>query len=156
MMEFVRWLIFIKIVSQVVKRLKKIVVIEKGCDNWKRFWLKKFMLVLHACNFSSNVNEVIRVALNSLFFLRKDFARTKSTKIAKSTKDATKQKHENANKQISDFFPFRFFYVHFLFLFAVGVSCFLYLWNFWMSKIVLITSSILLLNSFIQKLYPLR
>ena len=29
MMEFVRWLIFIKIVSQVVKRLKKIVMIEK-------------------------------------------------------------------------------------------------------------------------------
>ena len=43
MMEFVRWLIFIKIVSQVVKRLKKIVMkkivikkiamIEKGHDN---------------------------------------------------------------------------------------------------------------------------
>ena len=43
MMEFLRWLIFIEIVSQVVKRLKKIVVkkivikkiviIEKGHDN---------------------------------------------------------------------------------------------------------------------------
>ena len=43
MMEFVRWLIFIKIMSQVVKRLKKIVikkilikeivVIEKNCYN---------------------------------------------------------------------------------------------------------------------------
>ena len=38
---FVRWLIFIKIVSQVVKRLKKIVIkkiaiIEKDCDGWKR------------------------------------------------------------------------------------------------------------------------
>ena len=43
MMEFVRWLIFIKIVSQVVKRLKKIVIkkivikkiliTEKGHDN---------------------------------------------------------------------------------------------------------------------------
>ena len=33
MMEFVRWLIFIKIVSQVVKRLKKIVIIEKGRDD---------------------------------------------------------------------------------------------------------------------------
>ena len=39
MMEFVRWLIFIKMVSQVVKRLKKIVIkkilikkIEKDCD----------------------------------------------------------------------------------------------------------------------------
>ena len=43
MMEFVRWLIFIKIVPQVVKRLKKIVIkkivikkiviIEKGRDD---------------------------------------------------------------------------------------------------------------------------
>ena len=38
MMEFVRWLIFIKIVSQVVKRLKKIVIrkvvmIEKDCND---------------------------------------------------------------------------------------------------------------------------
>ena len=43
MMEFVHWLIFIKIVSQVVKRLKKvvikkiaikkIVIIGKDCDN---------------------------------------------------------------------------------------------------------------------------
>ena len=42
-MEFVRWLIFIKIVSQVVKRFKKIVIkkivikniviIEKDCDD---------------------------------------------------------------------------------------------------------------------------
>ena len=35
---------------------------------------------------SSNINEVTRAALNSLFFLRKDFARTKSTKSTKSTK----------------------------------------------------------------------
>ena len=43
MMEFVRWLIFIKIVSQIEKRLikivikkiviKKIEIIEIGCDN---------------------------------------------------------------------------------------------------------------------------
>ena len=33
MTEFVRWLIFIKIVSQVVKILKKIVIIEKDCNN---------------------------------------------------------------------------------------------------------------------------
>ena len=36
MIEFVRWLIFIKIVSQVVKRFKNIVITEKNCDNWKR------------------------------------------------------------------------------------------------------------------------
>ena len=33
MMEFVRWLIFIKIASQAVKRFKKIVMIEKNCDD---------------------------------------------------------------------------------------------------------------------------
>ena len=38
MMEFIRWLIFIKIVSPAVKRLKKIVmkkivIIKKDCDN---------------------------------------------------------------------------------------------------------------------------
>ena len=37
MVEFVRWLIFIKIISQVVKRLKKIVIkkiviIKKDCN----------------------------------------------------------------------------------------------------------------------------
>ena len=42
---------------------------------------------------SSNINEVIRAVLNSLFFLWKDFARTKSTKNTKRHKDATKQKH---------------------------------------------------------------
>ena len=30
-MEFVCWLIFIKIVSQAIKRLKEIVMIEKDC-----------------------------------------------------------------------------------------------------------------------------
>ena len=31
----VRWLIFIKIVSKVLKRLKTILIIEKDCDNLK-------------------------------------------------------------------------------------------------------------------------
>ena len=35
-------------------------------------------------NISSNVNEVIRSVLHSLFFLRKDFALTKSTKSTKT------------------------------------------------------------------------
>ena len=33
MMEFIRWLIFMKIMLQVVKKFKKIVMIEKDCDN---------------------------------------------------------------------------------------------------------------------------
>ena len=32
-MEFIRWLIFIKKASQAVKRLKKIVIIEKDCND---------------------------------------------------------------------------------------------------------------------------
>ena len=51
-------------------------IIEKDCDNSK---------------FSSNINEVIKAVLNSLFFyLRKDFPRTKSTKSTKSTPKAVK------------------------------------------------------------------
>ena len=40
--------------------LKKIVIIEKDCDNWKRL-IKR----IHACNktnFSSNVNEIVPTA----------------------------------------------------------------------------------------------
>ena len=40
MMEFVRWLIFIKIVSQVVKRFKKI-VIKKIAKRLKKIVIKK-------------------------------------------------------------------------------------------------------------------
>ena len=36
MMPFILWAIFIKIVSQAVMRLKKIVIIEKDCDNLKK------------------------------------------------------------------------------------------------------------------------
>ena len=53
-------------------------IIEKDCHAYNRM------------NFSSNVNEVIRSVLNSLFFLRKDFARTKSTKSTKAQKSKQK------------------------------------------------------------------
>ena len=69
-------------------------MIEKGCD-------KK----IHACNkmnFSSNVNEVIRAVLNSIyliFFTKSFFTHQKHQKHQKD-KDATKQKHKTlqANK----------------------------------------------------------
>ena len=58
---------------------------------------------------SSNINEVIRAVLNSLFFffffLQKDFARTKSTKKHKNLKKVQKAqkrnqaKAQNANKR---------------------------------------------------------
>ena len=49
---------------------------------------------------SSNINEVIKAVLNSLFFLRKGFAHTKSTKSTKRYKDtrAKAQKRKQANK----------------------------------------------------------
>ena len=40
MMRFIHWLIFIKIVLQAVKRLKKIVIIKKKCD--KKEKIKKY------------------------------------------------------------------------------------------------------------------
>ena len=48
---------------------------------------------------SSNINEVIKAVLNSIF-LRKDFAHTKSTKSTKRYKDtrAKAQKRKQANK----------------------------------------------------------
>ena len=53
---------------------------------------------------SSNINEVITAVLNSFFFfLRKDFARTKSTNITKWHKD-TQGKTQNVNKRITGFF----------------------------------------------------
>ena len=50
MMEFILWAIFTKIVSQVVI-IKKIVIIEKDCDNWKRLWcLKKIVIIEKDCD----------------------------------------------------------------------------------------------------------
>ena len=63
---------------------------------------------------SSNINEVIRAVLNFLIFLRKYFARTKSTKSTESTKSTkrhkdTQAKAQNANKRISYYSPLRCF-----------------------------------------------
>ena len=48
MMEFVRWLIFIKIVSQVVKRLKK-TVIKKIVIN--KIVIEKIVIIEKDCNY---------------------------------------------------------------------------------------------------------
>ena len=56
--------------------------------NWKDVSfdeMTKFFGIVFAM--SSNINEVIKAVLNSLFFLRKDFALTKSTKSTKRHKD---------------------------------------------------------------------
>ena len=92
----------IVVIEKKLLYLEKIVIIEKGCDE-----------KIHNCNrinFSSNINEDIRAVLNSIFFLRKDFACTKSTKSIKSTRYKDNQaKAQSTNKQISDFFPLRCF-----------------------------------------------
>ena len=46
MMEFIRWLIFIKIVLQAVKVFKKILIIKKDCDKKEKIAQKK----LHISN----------------------------------------------------------------------------------------------------------
>ena len=73
MMEFVRWLIFIKTVSQVVKRLKKIVINEKDCDN------------------CYNSKEIV------FFFYKKILHAPKTTK--KHKKHQKHKKHKNATKK---------------------------------------------------------
>ena len=45
MMEFILWVIFTKIVSQVIIT-KKTVIIEKDHDCWKRLWLLKKMVII--------------------------------------------------------------------------------------------------------------
>ena len=60
--------------------------------------IEQYMYVHEDITISSNVNEVIRAYLNSLyFFLQKDFPRTKSTKSTKST-ESTKAKRRNRAK----------------------------------------------------------
>ena len=86
-MEFIRWLFFIKIVLQVVKRLKKIVIkkeeIEKDKKDRDKKHCKKTMF-----KFSSNVNEVMK-AISNLFFLRENFTHKKH------------KKHKDTNKRLS-------------------------------------------------------
>ena len=48
MMKFIHWLIFIKIVLQNVKRLKKIVITEKYCD--KKNFDKKDWIIEKDCD----------------------------------------------------------------------------------------------------------
>ena len=58
-----------------------------------RFIQTLITLIFLLSNDSSNINEVIRTVLNSLFFLRKDFARTKAPKVPKA------QRHNQAKVQ---------------------------------------------------------
>ena len=59
MMEFIRWLIFIKIVLQVVikkKRLKKTVIIEKDCDKENR---DKKIMIIEKNHVTNEMNSVV-------------------------------------------------------------------------------------------------
>ena len=58
---------------------------------------------------SSNINEVIKAVLNSFFYEKISHAQKapkalKAPKTPKGTK-IPRQKHKNANKRISDYFP---------------------------------------------------
>ena len=73
-------------------------MIEKSCDDWKRLWLKK----LHACNkmnFSSNVNEVIKAVLNSLFFITKRFHMHPKAKKHKSQRQNRAKAQNTTSEQ---------------------------------------------------------
>ena len=59
-------------------------MIEKDCDNWK---------------FSSNINEVIRVVLNSFFFYKKNLHAPNTPKAPKSTKSTKRYKETQAEAQ---------------------------------------------------------
>ena len=68
------------------------------------------------CNkihFSSNINDVIRVTLGSIFFFHENILYAlKALKALQGTK-TLEQKHKNVNKQISDYFFLRCFLVAF-------------------------------------------
>ena len=76
---------------------------------------------------SSNINEVIKAVLNSLFFYEKISHAQKAPKATKALKctKTLRQKHKNANKRISDYFPLRCFLGAFLYFCSlVSVLCF--------------------------------
>ena len=110
-----------KIVLQVVKKLKKVVIIENDCDDWKwLWWLKKIVMIERDCKrkfvlvirwiFKSNINEGIRAFL---FLLRKDFTHTTSTKNIKKHKKVQKgtKKHKKHKTQTNNFHS-DVFYAH--------------------------------------------
>ena len=98
---------------QIVKRLKKIVIIAKDCKK-----KKKKNNVSSRMTLSSNINEGIREVL---FFKRKDFARTKSAKSTKlkqatftqmffmRTKNAKSTKRTKSTKRQTSNLPLRCF-----------------------------------------------
>ena len=57
MMEFILWVIFIKMLSQVI-------IIEKDCDNWKRSWLlKKIEIIEKDCDNWKKINAYDKINL---------------------------------------------------------------------------------------------
>ena len=91
--------------------IKKIVIIEKSCDNWKKLWLKRLMLVIRWIQY-----EVIRTVLKSLFFYKKILHAQKAQKAPKAPKTPEAQKaqkgQKNVNKRINAFSPWDVFYGH--------------------------------------------
>ena len=70
--------------------MSQVVEIQEDCDDWKRLWSLKTMVIVE--KYGDNWKR--------LWWLKKILHAQKAQKH----EDATKQKHENAYKQISDFF----------------------------------------------------
>ena len=58
---------------------------------------------------SSNINEVIKAVLNFLFFFYEKILHTLKALKALNGTNTLGQKHKNANRRISDYFPLRCF-----------------------------------------------
>ena len=112
--------------SQLTKSLIKKLSLEIKLNN-SRINSHNYVCSIVDIMLSSDINEVITAVLNSFFFLRKDFARTKSTESTKSTKrhKDTQAKAQHENKQTSDYFPLRCFLGAFFICSLASALCFL-------------------------------
>ena len=99
MMEFILWVIFTKLVSQVVviKKIaviEKIVIIEKDHDHWKRLWWLKKIVIIKKINACDKINLVVikmrllrQFSTLYFFFYESILHAQKASKSTKSTKN---------------------------------------------------------------------
>ena len=84
-----------KKLSNTEAELKKALLVKKACkcnilkDDYQNNKEMVIAYVHYFLYFSSNVNEVIRVVLNFLFFLRDDFTRTRKRETLTANKNKT-------------------------------------------------------------------
>ena len=71
---------------------------------WELYFIKNtpihYIVMIKGSNGSSNINEIIRASLNSIFFfLQKDFACTKGTKKHQKAQKCNQEEAQNATKR---------------------------------------------------------